>query len=72
MKKKESILLAFNEVVKLDRVMYDILDVLCDDDLSDLQALPEVRLELVPVFCCYVSDSVHASIGGWMSREPCF
>lgn len=40
MKKKESILLAFNQVVKLDRVMYDILDAL--DDVSDLQALPEV------------------------------
>ena len=40
MKKKEGILMAFNQVAQLDRVLYDILDVLMD--LEDLNALPEV------------------------------
>jgi len=43
--KKESILLSFNKVARLDRVMYDILDAFMD--LSDLRSLPhKVRTHL--------------------------
>ena len=37
-------MLAFNEVAKLDRVMYDILDAMTD--VSDLTTLPAVRWHL--------------------------
>lgn len=43
--KKESILLSFNKVARLDRVMYDVLDAMMD--VSDLRALPhKVRTHL--------------------------
>ena len=37
--KKESILLSFNKIAALDRVMYDVLDAMMD--LSDLRVLPQ-------------------------------
>ena len=43
-KQKKSMMLAFNEVAKLDRVMYDILDAMTD--VSDLTTLPAVQLHL--------------------------
>jgi len=43
--KKESILLSFNKIARLDRVMYDVLDSMMN--LSDLRALPhKVRTHL--------------------------
>lgn len=43
--KKESILLSFNKVARLDRVMYDVLDAMMD--MSDLRGLPnKVRTHL--------------------------
>ena len=39
MQKKEKALLAFNQVARADRVMYDILDAM--SDISDLKALPD-------------------------------
>ncbi len=42
MKKKEALLLAFNQVAQFDRVMYDVLDALMD--LSDLKKLPQVSV----------------------------
>jgi hypothetical protein len=44
-KQKRSMMLAFNEVAKLDRVMYDILDAMTD--VSDLSTLPAVRWHLL-------------------------
>jgi hypothetical protein len=41
-RKKESVLLAYNEVAKLDRVLYEILDAMSDLS-SDLQSLPAVK-----------------------------
>jgi hypothetical protein len=43
--KKESILLSFNKIARLDRVMYDVLDAMMN--LSDLRVLPQkVRTHL--------------------------
>ena len=51
MKKKEAILLAFNQVAQLDRVMYDVLDSLMD--LSDLKTLPQVpAFNVLPHVLC--------------------
>jgi len=50
-KKKEAILLAFNQVAQLDRVMYDVLDSLMD--LSDLKTLPQVpAFNVLPHVLC--------------------
>ena len=44
-RKKESLLLSFNKVARLDRVMYDVLDSMMD--VSDLRSLPhKVRTHL--------------------------
>jgi hypothetical protein len=54
-KQKRSMMLAFNEVAKLDRVMYDILDAMTD--VSDLSTLPAVRWHL------HSAVSLPASLG---------
>jgi hypothetical protein len=57
-------MLAFNEVAKLDRVMYDILDAMTD--VSDLRTLPAVRWHLhsavsLPASLCLESASARSS-----------
>ena len=66
MKKKETLLLAFNQVAQFDRVMYDVLDALMD--LSDLKKLPQV--------CCVFPsaparswDIALARLAQWVSAK---